>query len=197
MNTSYEVSKAKVLAIRPKSNKGKKYKRIRRRGKKITPRKLMNAIPGSGGIKTEIGRRLGCTHEAVRQALVRPGFEDCLEAFEIEKNSLSDEAESAIYRAVKQRYDMNLATKNARWYLSMKSPDKPGYEKTRTVKLEGGMTAIRLEQSSIFDLSSLNLPLEIRKTLLESIETLEKNNGIEPKETPIKLKRIKKKKRKK
>ena len=49
--------RAQMLKVRPKSNKGKKYKRHRERGPTFTKKKFLKALKGTGGALHQVAKR--------------------------------------------------------------------------------------------------------------------------------------------
>lgn len=79
-----------------------------------------------------------------------------------------DEAENAIRKAITDTRDMALATLNARWFLSKQRREQFG----DTMVLEGGKTPIHVNTTHT-PIESLNLPVEIKRKLLEALDAKE------------------------
>lgn len=132
----------------------------------ITREKLLKAIKGTGGIYSKIAHRLGCAPHSVRNAISRPGNEDIQKAFEEEKEKLLDEAETSVRHWIKQRDDPGVSSTTARWFLTSKG-ERRGFREKTTVRHEGGDTPVQLQQQNVVSIDSLQLPLAVRKLLLQ------------------------------
>lgn len=74
-------------------------------GNKLNMKKIRNAIPGSGGIISEIARRCGTTRQAVYNFLAKKP--KLYEEIEVEKEMVLDVAEVGLINFIKGRTDKN------------------------------------------------------------------------------------------
>lgn len=136
----------------------------------LTKTKFLKALSGTGGNKTQIADRLRVSWLTVQHYLKREGWEDVVEAYRAEVEKVGDLAEEAIVHAIGQRFDLNVATQNARWLLSRKRyQDRQLMDK---IEVEGGGTQVNVTQNTI-SIDTLNLPVEVRRELLAAIEARE------------------------
>jgi len=152
-------SQEKVCKIVPK-----KQSHVRR----INKPRFLKALAGSGGLKKTICERLGCSYDAVNNILKRPGWEDIQLAYWEEVEKVADLAEGTIQAAIENRADMTLATQNARWYLERKCRGR-GFGKETVLTLEGGEKPLLVSQAAV-PVETLDLPLEVKKAILEALE---------------------------
>lgn len=180
----YEEQKQRLLSYRPETNKGKKYKRHKERGPNLTPSGLAAAIKGSLGIFARIARKLGVRSQAVRLAIYRPGFEEALQAFREETDGMLDQAVSTVSEMMSQRDEFKTALSAAKFVLDRRGKDK-GWRSEVTI--QGGETPLRVENSHSVNFDVMDLPLEVRRQVLERIEAQE----TPPEKRPVlKVKRI-------
>lgn len=88
-------------------------------GKRITKKDVLKAIDDSGGIMTEVARRLGVAWATARSYVEK--YPDALAAFDVEGEKVLDLAEETLLKSIK-RGD----TLNAKWILSRKGKSR-GY----------------------------------------------------------------------
>lgn len=159
-----------------KKAKGKKRKTRKDKGtvKVIPPRvtkaKMRIAILFSGGLITPIADALEMTRVEVRDHIERKGWEDIKAVYDEQRERVGDKAEKTIQDVMGNRLDLRAAADAAKWYLSKIHQDR-GFREKRTVALEGGDTPIQVE--GMVDIEKLNLPLDVRKALLEAMENEE------------------------
>jgi hypothetical protein len=135
----------------------------------VTDKMLLKAIPGTYGIVKKIADKLDVSYLAAYNAIRRASKEVLIE-LEMEKERVDDVAEGTIIEAMEQRIDLPEASKNARWVLD----GKRGYVRKKEVTLQGGKSPIRVKSDNVISIESLNLPLAVRKQMLEAIEEKEK-----------------------
>lgn len=145
----------------------KKYPQKAPKNPPVSKRKFKRALKGTAGVYKEIAQRLNTSVHQVKKYLDRPGWEDMREAWREEKDRVMDLAEDAVARAIECE-DLELATKNARWYLERKGKDK-GY--SDRLEIEGGDRPVRHEHGVVvLDARKLaELSVEERKEMLKRI----------------------------
>lgn len=65
-----------------------------------TKQEVLKAIEGSGGVLSTVARHLGCSWHTARAYIQR--WPETQEAFQAERERLLDEAESVLFRAVRE-----------------------------------------------------------------------------------------------
>jgi len=153
---------------KPTSNKESKQQR-KSPCRTVTDNMLLKAIPGTYGITKKIAEKMEVSYLAAYNGIRRASKEVLLE-LEMEKERVDDIAEDTIIEAMEQRIDLPEAAKNARWVLD----GKRGYVKKKELTLQGGNSPIRVKSDNVISIESLNLPLSVRKQMLEAIEEKEK-----------------------
>lgn len=94
---------------------------------------FIDAIPGSGGIKTTIAKRIGCAWHTVDK-YVRE-YPTIAQAYADECEKVVDAAESVIVGDIVDGHDVQ----TAKWYLTMKGRQR-GYVKTDRHEQDGEVT---------------------------------------------------------
>lgn len=144
----------------------KRSQRPRKPGRpRITKAEFVEALRGTGGIKTTIAERLGVYYGTVSNLLNRPDWQDVRREWAIEKERGVEIAKATIMDAIQQRLDIGIAAANARWLLSKALAQEYGDKITQTI--QGGSEPIKIMSANV-DVSAL--PLELRRQLLEAIE---------------------------
>ena len=136
---------------------------------KVSKKKFIKALEGTGGIKTVICERLGCCQATLWKLINREDWADMRQAYVNEVERVGDLAEETIIKAIQDTTDMTLATTNARWYLSRKCKDR-GYGEQSEVNVQGTVNTV----NTTVDVRVLALPLEIRRQILLAIEKEQK-----------------------
>lgn len=146
---------------------------------KTNPDRVIEAIPGTGGIRKKLAERLGCNYCTLLGALKIEGEEwDMVRKCLIqEEMKIGDLAEETVIDVMEQRLDMSVASTTARWFLDRKHSDR-GYGKKSQVTLEGGHNPIKLAAQQVLPLDELDLPLKVKKQILDAMEKLEGRNNI-------------------
>lgn len=139
---------------------------------RITKKRTLKAIEGSGGIATEIVKRLDCSPFTYYTTMRRPDWEPIRIALQVERDRVGDLAEDCVQFVIKQRGDLKAAANMAKWYLERKHTNR-GFGKKSEITLEGGQNPLKVNHL----ISVEGLPLAVRKLLLMSIEALEKPDG--------------------
>ena len=141
----------------PKEPKKRKWTR------KVSKKKFVRALKGTGGLVSEIARRLGVGMAVVYDILKRPGWETEQQAYKQEEDRMIDVGVRVIYDGMRDP-DPAVRTSNARWFLSRKARHLGYGEK---VAIEGGDRPIAIAAVPV---ESLDLPLEVRRQILEAVE---------------------------
>jgi len=156
----------------------KKKKRKITRAPSPTKSQLLRAIKGSGGIVLNIAERGGWSRGMVYDYLKGDKWPEVREAFLQEREKVGDLAENTIQTVINQRLDLGEAARTARWYLERRCPDR-GYKDKKELTLEGGKRPLHIQNETLIPLESLNLPLEVRKQILEAMEAQEEEGSSE------------------
>lgn len=140
----------------------------------MTKARFIAALPGTGGIRSEIAKALGTSATLVRRLLARNDWQDVWEEVERTAEEVTDESHNALRYAINQRFDLPTAVASAKWYLSKRMRDVYGEETRLTV--QGGDKPIRTQNANvtIIDVSALDLPISVQRLLLEAVESKEK-----------------------
>jgi len=144
---------------------------------RTSPARIIKAIPGTGGVTKLIAARLGVSYSGAYAALKRDD-PDIQLALEIERERIADIAEITIREMMGQRMDFGTAARTARWLLERKHSDR-GYKDKTEVTLQGGNRPIQIEGKNLVAIAQLDLPLEVRKALLDAIEKKEEEEDKE------------------
>lgn len=135
--------------------------------KRITEKRLLKAIKGSGGIISLIAVRLGCRRSRIAAIMKCHDWPLVEQALEDEREKVGDLAEQTVMDTMRQRLDLGTALRSARWYLERKHKDR-GFTPRQEIQLEGGKTPITINNQSL-DISQL--PQVLREQLLEQLES--------------------------
>ena len=154
-----------------------------RQGNGITPAQFKKALPGTCGNVKLIAERLqvswGCIYNKLKR--LREGhkkyqtkaWQSAWQAYKDEQEYMADIAEETIGDVMRQRLDLSSAARTAKWYLERKHGEDRGYKEKRELTLEGGSTPIHVKNEEVLPLDSLDLPLDVRKQILEAMEKKE------------------------
>jgi len=169
--TRIQIARAKAKYSMKVVNNLPKKRKLRPR---IRRQRFMAALFDSCGILTVIGERLGCTAATVKRYLDRPDWADIREMWEEEREKLICLAECRIKKVLENNSPSmaQVSAQTARWVLSRLAKDR--YGDTKRMVLEGGDKPIEVNNKQV-SIDSLDLPLEVRKTLLEAMEKQEGN----------------------
>lgn len=142
-------------------------------GPPLTPGRVIRAIKGTGGRISHIAEKLKVTPSAVHLRLKDPSqaWDRVREAMQEENERVGDLAEKTIEEVMEQRLDLGTALRAATTYLDRKCRHR-GWGEQRTHVLEGGRTPIAVSNITV-PVDVDKLPLEVRRALLEQIETVE------------------------
>jgi len=140
-------------------------------GPKITKARAKHAIAESYGVITLIAARLGVTIGAFRNKIKDPKWGDIRELLNDEMEKIKDVAEKTVYDVMTQRLDIGAASVAARWYLEKKAKDR-GYSEAPP--------GVNILNQNLISVAALNLPIEVRRALLEAIEEQEKKVKLSP-----------------
>lgn len=83
---------------------------------------FLDAIPGSGGTIAGIAKRVGCDWHTAKKAI--ENFPTVARAFEAERETLGDKAESNIAVVIAQAKDSDRRLATSKWYLSRVRSDR-------------------------------------------------------------------------
>ena len=78
--------------------------------------------------------------------LTKKGWEDVHQAWEDERDRVTDDAEMCVREMITQREDLVVASASARWYLGRRGKDR-GFADESRVTVEGGDKPIKIEQA--------------------------------------------------
>jgi hypothetical protein len=146
--------------------------------KRISRKRFLRALEGTGGLKTLLAERLGCAVATIDNILKRDGWEEIQEAYLVEIERVGDLAEKTLISSIQQTEDPQLAATSAKWYLSRRCK-KRGYADESKVTYEGGEEPIRV--AHVVAIDSLDLPLDVRRQILEGVERKELAEKNDPK----------------
>jgi hypothetical protein len=108
---------------------------------KVSAEQVIEAIKGTGGIKTVIAQKLGVVRMSVDRYLKR--WPSVLEAYEAEAESVGDMAESVVVTNIKlalehqREFRTQQDGSDARWYLARKCRDRGFADRTEITGAEG------------------------------------------------------------
>lgn len=152
------------------TQKPRKTRKDKGRRGRYPKRMVRKAILDCYGNRKVLTERLGCAYSTVRDMLNRVGWEDVRELFDEETERLKDLAEDAIVKSMQSTTDIRTATWNARWLLERKGKDR-GYGKEETINVQGGDRPVQHQHHVL--LETLDLPLDVRRTVLAALESKE------------------------
>lgn len=101
---------------------------------RYTAAQVIEAMKGTGGIKTVIAQRLGCHRHTVDNYIER--YVTVAQAYENERETVADFAESVVVQNIRLAFQRQAQEKvevdstDAKWFLSMKAKDR-GYAERR------------------------------------------------------------------
>lgn len=145
----------------------------------LTPSTFIAALKGTRGILCRIAENVGCTRATIDNFIhgrTNRGkiWDAAREAYYDECERFGDDAETTIGDAIDQRLDIATAARTALVVMKSKFHRRGWIDKT-TVAHEGGATPIQVNhRHTLVDVDKLDLPLEVRKQILEAME---KNDG--------------------
>ena len=115
---------------------------------KFTAQQVIDAIKGTGGVKTVIAQRLGCHRHTVDNYIAR--YVTVRQAYEDEMETVGDFAESVLIQNIKLAFQKQAQEKvpvdasDSKWYLERK---RRGYSRKFEAMLQNlDMSALTLEQ---------------------------------------------------
>jgi len=130
-----------------------------RRPRRYTKEEVLQAIPGTGGIKNNIARRLGCGYATVKAFIER--WPEVAQAVEDERNIVGDVAESVIMDAL-----LNGDLETAKWFARVKLGDR-GYvprTESRTTVDQVAVVTTRVVRRSMDEFDTMDGPDESNET---------------------------------
>ncbi len=132
---------------------------------------VIKAIPGSHGNMSRIARRARVRRPTLRRQLAKVENQDIVQMIEEECSRIVDKAEDVIDDTLKQRDDLKVAAHTAMWVLEKHPEGKArGYKNSKEITLEGGVNPIQIQSPTSVPIDALNLPIEIRRQILEAYE---------------------------
>lgn len=155
----------------------------------FTKERVMNAMTGTMGQWTAIAKNLKCHPNSVANRVKSRGWEDVYDYWMQEKNKIIDSSEKTVRFMVRQRDDFPTALSAAKYVLASKGVRR-GWVPKKEITVQGGDKPLQIAEPGVIDVSVLNLPLKVRKALLEAIEAQEKKLAKPTKKLVIKAKRV-------
>jgi hypothetical protein len=136
-------------------------------GPAITRENFIKALENSCGILPRIAKKLFIAVGTLRIYLHKPENADLIGLVNEERESFVDHAEAALRRSMVQKVDHRTVLNAARFVLTTKGKDRGWQKSSNTnITVNGQIN----HTAAIIDLSTLNLPLEVRRDLLSRIE---------------------------
>ena len=103
---------------------------------------VIAAITGSGGIFSEIARRLGCDYRTAKRYVIgERGTDNTEAAYYAERQKILDTAENVVMNTMESGQDAEKA-KMARWVLSTKMAEERGYTQKAEVEHSGDIDVV-------------------------------------------------------
>ena len=156
--------KAHAMNVVDATNRPKR--KLRRRRRPITKTLLIKAIRGSLGTKSSIADAAGISLTSVLRLLDDPEWADVREIYEEEKVRLADTGKRGLVQCATQ--GVHLPTKLGACKELVKLDDD--FKDVKTVKIEGGDRPVQIQQLKLISIiDDLNLPLEVRKAMLDKV----------------------------
>jgi len=106
--------------------------------KKFTESQILKALKGSGGIKSTVAKRLGCTWDTANNAI--NSTDVTKRAFQDERETILDMAETTLLKSV-QEGDVQ----SSKWMLSTLGKNR-GYNEKTDIVITGDVTVLTPEQ---------------------------------------------------
>ena len=122
---------------------GYKMNKPRKRGQpeKASVKKILNAIPGTGGLITDIASKLGVHYHTVLN--YEKKYESVRLAIEEEKDKILDNAESNLFIRIKEGDE-----DTSKWFLARKGRDRGYGEKTeQKIEVNADVKVMSLEET--------------------------------------------------
>jgi len=146
---------------------------------KLQPKRVIAAIKGSRGLKTEIARRLQCSYSQLCKVLSGGSgkgteWNNVRREYATELERVGDLAEGTIYDALEQRADIGVAARTALQYAKLKL-GKRGYKETThnvVTGKDGNAVEVNVNQH-LLPIDELDLPLDVKKQILKAMEKRE------------------------
>jgi len=116
--------------------------------RKYTTEQMIDAIKGTGGVKTVIAQRLECHRHTVDNYIER--HPTVKRAYEAERETVADFAESVVIGNIrlafkKQKEDQEVVdSTDAKWFLAMKAKDRGYAERKEITGADGEGVVINL-----------------------------------------------------
>lgn len=135
-------------------------------------KKLKRAIEGSGGIKKVIADKLNLPYMTVWKIIDRAP-QSIHDMIEKEKEYMADVAEQTVLESMQQRLDIATASRTALRVLNSNKHKKRGYSEDSKLTIEGGDKPLRVQNESVLDIDTLDLPINVRKKILSAMKKKE------------------------
>lgn len=137
----------------------------RRQHGSLTRTRFLKALPGTFGLALRLAKKLDVHPNTLRQWLRKPENQDLQPIIQKEKDSITELAEESVTFLIKQNDDLSEKGKNSRWMLERR---EERFTPRKEITIEGGKNP--LVHTNLVDLSTVNLPLDLRKRMLEQID---------------------------
>jgi len=111
------------------------------RTQQFTAGQVIEAMKGTGGIKTVIAQRLGCHRHTIDNYIER--YPTVAQAYEDERETVADFAESVVIQNIRLAFQRQAQEKvevdstDAKWFLAMKAKDRGYAERREYAGVEG------------------------------------------------------------
>lgn len=111
------------------------------RTQQFTAGQVIEAMKGTGGIKTVIAQRLGCHRHTIDNYIER--YSTVAQAYEDERETVADFAESVVIQNIRLAFQRQAQEKvevdstDAKWFLAMKAKDRGYAERREYAGVEG------------------------------------------------------------
>ncbi len=141
-------------------------KRTRPHRRKTT---VLNAIPGTKGILTNLAANLGCTPGAIETSLNLPGWENVLQTFKEEKAKALGKCVDGLFNQAFYSPDENIRLKARTWLL-----EKLDIGFQNSIKVEGGKNPLKIQHVVLqIPAEVLNQPIDVKAKVLDMLKEKE------------------------
>lgn len=114
-----------------------------------TAQTFIDAMPGTGGVKSAIARKVGCVYNTVQKYIDK--YPTVRQAYEDEQARVLDLAVSVIVQNInmaarlQQETQLPVDTSDAKWFLSRKGKDQGWSERQEVTGNDGGALKVIVE----------------------------------------------------